>query len=761
MAIVRNFGAFILTTTRGVAGHSFPRTTFADRESGEAMARYASSRISALRLAKVFSAQTLMGTGVDPAMLGEALTEDNLRSIREYWRSRATELAAEGKPEQSRVATERADAVVSLIGLQGSRFADEDAYQDFLADGNTRQAIRQHIQQWEEVIDPQFKLAMRLDPDVELPARGLQTGARVNLKVVFPDEPAVNVVGRGGPSLTATFRRKSPFARRATGAGQAYEVNYHELIANTFQRQLEIANKNDMDQKLEASGNAKIAPPGQAIEVAGERGIPFPLSRQTIVIPGRQPFVQSRSIYVRASLAREYRTAANLDPNFSIPIITPILNAFNKAALAGLTDFTVHVSNQATVLFIRPVSSGLLLDSFLSLFGRADVPVTLVRAVFKAMANNDRQLAELAEIGSLREPHITKNPLGRIIGKTDQLTRLLLDDAFQRLVESGLVPNTETVRREYANAIGQYNKRMSGLFTRIAREIGFGPFVVAGKTFNVLGVKVVTISPGAKATNPFAAAALRLNLLAKWIGFVVLLGLLNYLRTKDMKGGPLGRKGVPLGNLDTGLTNEKGQPLSIPLADIMGFGRGLRVTGLKGYLQAKYLGLTDGQAYDAAARDAINSAVGPIMGPGPRAAFVTATGSAPAVNVPRTAPVAPPGQNQTLVNLIAALKEANPLYRTFLDIEEGKTLGQAMQRQFPRFAMRPGMEGQKAEKLPQIVTAAQLREYTDALSKQARALPLNQRWKFVSEKFKKDALNVENKSRAIIQLERQGVFKYQ
>lgn len=761
MAILKNLGAFILTTTRGTGGHSFPKTTHADRETGEAMGRYAASHGAALLLAKVFSTQTLAGTGVDPAPFGEALTEDNLRSIREYWRGKATEFAAEGKPEQSRVATNMADAVVSLIGVEGSHFPNEDAYQDFLARPATRQAIRQHIQQWEEVIDPMFKLAMRLDPETELPSRGLQTGARVNLKVVFPDEQGVNVVGRGrGPSLTATFRRKSPFARQAKGTGQAYEVNYHELIANTFVRQDPIAKKNEMDSLLVSSGNAKIAPPGQAIEVAGERGIPFPLSRQTIVIPGRQPFSQSRSIYVRQSLAREYRSASNVDDTFRIPILTPTLGAFNKAALAGLTDFTIHVSNQATVLFIRPVSSGLLLDTLLSATGRADVPVTLVRAILKSMRNNDRQIAELAEIGAMREPHKTVNPLGKIIAKTDQVTRLLLDDAFQRLVEAGLVPNTETARREYANAIGQYNKRMNGLFTRIAREVSFGPFIIAGKTFNILGVKTMTLSPGTKATNVFAAAALRLNLLAKWVGFVLLLGTLNYLLTKDKKGGALGRKGVPLGNLDTGLSNAKGQPLSIPLADIMGFGRGARVTGAKGYVQSKYLGLTDGQAFDAAARDIVNSAVGPVAGPGVRAAFVAATGTPPAVNVPRTAPVAPPGQNQTAVNVIAALKDANPLYRSFLDIYEGKTPGEAAARQFPRFAMRPGMEGQKAEKLPQIVNAAQLRDYTEALSKQARALPLNQRWRFVSERFKKDALNPENKSRAIIQLERQGVFKY-
>jgi hypothetical protein len=757
---VKNFGSLLLSTTRGLAGHSFPRTTLADRESGEAMARYAAARGAALRRAKVFSTEVLAGTGVDPVKLGEALAEDNLRSIREGYRQRASELLAEGKPTEADAMRLQADQVVSLIGNTGSSFSDEDAYQDYLDRGDVRQAIRQHIQQWEEVIDPQFKLAMRLDPDAELPSRGLQTGARVNLKAIFPDEQGVNVVGRAGPSLTATFRRKSPFARQATGRGQAYEVNYHELIANTFQKQLEIAAKNDADQKLVASGNAKIAPPGQTIEIAGERGVAFPLARQVVVIPGKGTFSQARNIYVRQSLAREYRTAANVDATFAIPVITPVMNVFNKAALAGLTDFTVHMSNQFTTLFLRPTSGGLLTDTLLTLFGRADVPVTLVRALVKSFGNHEKQLSELAEIGALRETTPTRNPLGRILAKTDQTTRLLLDDAFGRLVASNLVPNTETARREYANGIGQYNKRMQGPLTRFLRETGFGPFVVAGKTFNALGVKTVLLQPGTKATNVFAAAALRANLLAKWVGFVVLLGVLNYLLTKDKKGGPAGRKGVPLGNLDTGLTNAKGKPLSIPLMDILGLGRGARVTGLKGYVQSKYMGLTDGTALDAAARDIINSAVGPAMGPGPRAAVITATGSAPAVNVPRTAPVAAPGENQTAINLASALKEANPVVKSILDVGEGKTLGEAASRQFPRFAMRPGMEGERAQNLPKIVNAAQLNAYAEDLAKKARQLPLTQRYRFVNQKLVGDKLNPENKARALVILDRQGVFKY-
>ncbi len=749
---------------KGAAGDSMPKTTRANQAAGEAGVRYAASKGFARRGAAVFSAQTLQGTGVDPVSFGAALVEDNLRSVREGFRAEVTRLTAEGKPREAAAAQAQANAVTSLVGANHSPFADENAYQDFLADPDTRRAIEQHKQQWEEVVDPMYRDAQALDPDAPLPSRGQQTGARVNLKAILPGDEPVNMVGPKprGPSLTATFKRKSPFARQAKGTGQAYEVNYNELIANTFERQLEIANKNAFDKSLVESGNAVIDKPGRQVMVGDERGVAFPLQRRVIAGTGQQPFSQAQNIYVRQSLATEYRIASDVDAPFKIPALTSMMNVLNKAALAGLTDFTVHFSNQMTALFNRPASAGLLADSLLSATGRADVPITLGRAVLKAMQNNEGQLAELAKIGALRDPFAKVNPLGRILGKTDEISRLLLDDTYKRLADAGLVEKSETARREYVNQIGQYNRRLQGPLTRFLRDTGFGPFVTAGKTFNALGVRMVTLSPGAKSTGAFAETALRGNVLSKWVGASVLLGSLNYLLTNKQKGGGMmGRPGVPIGSLDTGKDDKQGRPLSIPLLDILGLGRGLRVTGIKGYAQAKYLGLTNGTALDASARDIINSTLGPAAGPPVRFAGVTATGGPPAVNVPRTAPVAAPGQNQFVLNLQEALKDANPLIKSYVDWRNGKTVGEAVGQQVPRFAMQPGKAPALAAKYPQIVNAAQLRAYTDDLAKQLRSMPIKDRYQSTFKKFKADALSPQNRAQAFDQLERHGVFSYQ
>lgn len=753
------------STLKGMAGDSMPKTTAANRPVGEAGVRYASSRIAARPMAAIFSTHTLEGTGVDPIKFGTALSEDNLRSVRETFRQQATEAMADGKPEEADAATAAANRVRTLIGEENSPFRTEDEYQDFLAEPSTRRAIRQHIQQWNEIVEPMYRHAQGIDPDVELPTRGQQTGARVNLKVVFPEDevPAARPIGPGqGASLTATFKRKSPFGIKARGTGEVYEGDYHSIIANTFERQLEIANKNAFDKALVENGLAVVEKPGQRILIDGKPAMSFPLQRRLITVSKdgeSKTFPAGQNIYVRSDLAREYRIASNVDASSRIPIITPVMNFLNQSALAGLTDFTIHTSNLATALFNRPVSGKLLSDSLLSATGRADVPVSFVRAILKATKNNQAQIADIARIGGLRAEYgSSRTPLGftgKVIKAMDRTVRLVLDDTFKSLAEQGLVENTETARREYINQIGQYNRRLQGPLTRLLRDTGFGPFVTAGKTFNAMGVKMATLSPNAKASSNVAAAALRANVASKWIGGAVLLGTLNYLLTHNKGGGVMGRPGTPLGKLDTGLDDKNKRPLQIPLFDIIGLGRGLRVTGVRAAIDAKRFGLTYGDAFDSAARDIINSAVGPAAGPPVRFGMVAATGFPPAMNVGRASPVVPPGQNQVMANIEEAVKQANPIVGTALDIKAGKSVPDILSRQIPRFTMSPGKPPEMMEKYPKIVGLAQTHAYADDIVRRARQLPPDKRRKFVTEALK--PLNSEQRKMVVDTLNRRKV----
>lgn len=756
-AKVQSFWQDLKTTIRGAAGDSMPKTTAADRETGEAGVRYASSKLAARPLAQRFVAQSLEGTGVDPVKFGAALTEDNLVSIRESFRGEATRLLAEGKSDLAQEATEAADKVATIIGAEGSPFRTQDELLDYLERPDVRQAVAQHAQLWQEIIDPQFRDAKGIDPDVPLPSRGQVTGARINLKAILADEDlqgAVKPIRASAPSLTATFKKKSPFTIKAKGTGEAYDIDYNSIIANTFERQLEIANKNAFDKRLVETGNAVIDRPGQSVIIKGEPAVPFPLVRKVYVSGQggeKKLFPMAQNIYVRKELAGEYRAAANVDPKFKIPYVTATMNLLNRSALAGLTDFTVHMSNQATALFNRPVSGKLLFDTLLSATGRADIPVTLVKTWIKAYHNNAGQIAELTEIGAMRSKMTHGwNPLGKTLAHTDALTRLMLDDTFKSLAEEGVIENTETARREYVNQIGQYNRRLQGPLTRILRDSGFGPFVTAGKTFNAMGVKMITLSPGVKGANAMAEVALRANVLSKWVGAAVMLGTLNYL----LSGNMLGRKGTPLGSLDLGKNDRSGKQLSLPLLDLMGLGRGLRVTGTKGAYQSLRLGLQPGDAMDAAARDILNAWSAPALGPPARFGSELATGYPPALNVPRASRVVPPGGGQFGENLKAAVLDANPVVASVRKAIEGKTIPEIMSSQLPRFTMVPGKTENLVANYPRIVTMAQGNAFIEDVIYQARRLPQDEKLLFIREQVKRLPAPLRNKAMSEIKRRR-------
>lgn len=730
--------ANIGSTIKGIAGESLPRITKSDREVGEAGVRYASSRIAAKPIAQTFATKALQGTDVDPIKFGAALVEDNLRSIRESLRQDATKELADGHEANARDLSEKADRVATMIGAKNSPFQTEEAYLDYLQEPNVKQAVKQHIQLWDEVVDPQFKAAMNIDPDIELPSRGQQTGARVNLRAVFPEDPASNPIrGVVGSNLTGTFRRKSPFGAQAKGTGETYDINYGNLIQNTFERQLEIANKNKFDNMLVNKGLAVIDSPGKQVMIDGKPAVGFPLSRRVLIIPKKgEPTTalsQAKNIYVRSDLANEYEGAAGVGSKWRTNWFTKVANVINRAALSGLTDATVHVSNQLTALLDRPTSGKLLTDSLLSATGRADALVTVVRGIAKAFQDNREQISQLSEIGAMRPQDIHFGLFGRALQKTDQVTRLLLDDTFKRLVDSGLVENTETARREYVNQIGQYNRRLQGKITRLFRDTGIGPFVTAGKTFNSLGVRIATLNPGAKGSNLFAAAALRANILSKWVGASVLLGTLNYLMTHKKGGGVLGRPGTPIGNLDLGTNDKSGKQQSFPLFSVLGLGRALRVTGASGAINAKRLGLPNADAAESASRDIINAWSAPFAGPPVKFGAIAATGYSPAVEVGRTSRIVPPGDNQRLENVKEALRQASPVVQSYLKYRSNKPISEVLSSQVPRFTMTPGKTESMVEKYPKIVSMAQGNAFIDDMIGQARKLPKEERRKFVNE----------------------------
>lgn len=715
------------TSIAGAFGKTLPKTTLSSKDAGEAGARYLSSRIAAPYMADAYSSEVLNTSGVDPVKFGAALTEDNLRSVKK------------GFADAGEV--DKANNVKSLIGPRGP-FNTEAEYQAYLQQPDVQQAIAAHKQLWDQTVDPMYKQAMDIDPNEVLPTRGLQTDARINLFVPKEGEtiaPSDRAQAFGGANLTATFKRKSPFGIQAKGSSENYGINYKDIIANTFHRQLEIANKAKFDDALVKAGDAVIDRPGQQLELKGEPTKVFPYKRQRVIFPteeGTKGVSQNQNIYVRRSLSGEYERAANVTGN-QFPNLSKITNPINQVALAGLTDATVHVSNLGTALFTRP-GGNLAADVLLSAFGRSDIPLKIVEVIKKSFNENRDQLSELAQIGALREYPKSKSPLANLVHWADKHTRLVLDDTYKKLSDAGIVENSETSRREFVNQAGQYNKRAQGSLTRMLRDTGIGPFVTAGKTFIGQGYRNVAVSPGVKATSPMNAAKLRADVLSKWLGFTAFVATANYVLTHNKGGGVTGRAGTPIGRIDTGMNDQANRPLTIPIADIVGYGRALRVSGIKGYADAKRKGLPEQVAIDASARDLINSFISPVAGPPVRLAVGASTGYPTAVNVGRQFPVVPPGKSQKASDALHAVGESSPILSSIIARNEpGGTWQKAVQKQLPRMALQPIQPEQMIAKYPEIVRKAQVNEYINDVIKRARYMKQEDRDQFVSDSLNK------------------------
>ncbi len=256
-----------------------------------------------------------------------------------------------------------------------------------------------------------------------------------------------------------------------------------------------------------------------------------------------------------------------------------------------------------------------------------------------------------------------------------------------------------------------------------------------------MGIRNMLLSPGLKATSPMAAAALRANALAGWVGFVTLVATLNWLLTRNKGGGVMGRPGVPTGNIDSGADDEQGHPISFPVADALGYGRGLRMTGVRRLIEAKRYGIDQNQALDSALGDVVNAAVSPALGPIIRTGFSAVTGRPPALNVGRTAPVVGPEQSQFAANVLDALRRMNPLVNMAYDAREGKSGWDMARSQAQRFSPQAGMTESKAESLPRIISRARLNDFTDDLARRARRLPLADRAAFIRDEMEKAELS--------------------
>jgi len=641
-------------TMRALAGHSAPATTSASEEAGNALVRYASSKMAAPHVAKAMTAEVL-GPRLNDAefrsRLGSVLVEDRLRAIK---RGLENEAAAQTDPQEKAALEQAADRVVSIMG--DAEFHTE------LSDPEIQQAIERHKATIQKTAE-QF----HTETGGKLAGAGLETGAFVNLQAVFGDDPTA-VIG-GGTSrgnLTNPLKQGSRFAKTAKGTGEQYVTDYADIAERMVEGNFAENAKRQLYKQLLKDGLGKVQKTGEEKPANTDGWKQFPIERRLASV--------GENLWVRPDVARELRQALNVDGVIESAALQNLAKLVTGIQLAGPVDAVFHTANILSAINGSQGGRSLLADLARKIPG-VNLVTTLVAVTRKAMAlvHGDttllRDLSSLAESGALRDEGQAHNGLlrysSKFIGLVDKAGRLVLKDMFDNLTERGLAKNTERNRREFVNQVGQYNSRLHGQFQRILKEVGISPFIVAGKTFNRNALRRLTASPGFEAASRSAAIQARAVEIAGLVTtLLVVPATLNYLVT----GSILGRPGTPQGAIDTGKDDKRGRHIVIDPLQWTGLRRGLRLTGINAAIQGARSDQSFNRTGGDMARDIINSAVHPYAGPIVRVGAVALTGKS--ISGFREAPLVDEGLPQIKENLKAAAKELNPSVGAFLEGRE-------------------------------------------------------------------------------------------
>lgn len=646
-----------------LAGKSAPKTSTASVESGNTLVRYASSKIAAPLVAESMATDVL-GTHYKDAefgkKLGAVLVEDRLRGIKDAFTKAGDNKAAR--------------KVNSLIGQPDSPFKTETEFQAALADPEIRTAIERH----KKTVQPTAEAAHE-EAGGTLAGPGLNTGAFVNLKAIFEGGEEALLSGGGRGNLMNPLRRPSRFSKTAAGTAEKYETDYRTIAQRMIEGNFQESTKRQMYDQLVKDGLAEMKDPGEpAPEIGGKPAVKFVIERKGVPAGENKVRTYVKNLWVRADLAGEVRQALDVDGPVQRSAIVNAATLLNRIQLAGPTDAVWHTANMLGSIAGSQGGKNVLVDMARKLPGvnLTDAVGRVVASSIKVLAKTpdvQRQIAELADIGAMRAKGVAKE--GRlakiaafnhnVISLVDKAGRLVRDDMYQNLVRRRLVEDTPANRREWVNQMGQYNGRLMGQFQRFFKDAGFSPFVVAGRNFNRMAMRRITMDPGIKAISPKAAVEMRaIEAFGTIATLFAVPALANYLLT----GTPAGRPGTKMGQIDTG-KDDDGKHIVIDPAQWTGHRRGMRISGLQAVIEGAQRGETRGRISQNVIRDVMGGVIHPWAGPAVNAASVGYTGYSPTGYKESENP------KDYGANILAALKQLNPAAEALLKSKEKGTSG--------------------------------------------------------------------------------------
>jgi hypothetical protein len=570
------------------------------------------------------------------------------------------------------IAAQDADAARAILGQHPIA-----EYRKEVLDAMADPTMRKRIERWKEVVNPVmdelYKKAKALDPATPLPERGAYTGARVNLVDVnhLPKwmeaikDDTVPIPESNASSYRNPDVRRDKFDRAANFLGD-YSTDLNKNLRVMLAQRLANTTRMDFYNSLQRRG-AVIQDKGGTIPdtIRGK-----PAATLEVKVPQTDPETHQTSMVLKdmivpRELVPEIRGVLGTDLPVRSWLFNAVAKPLNTIQMVGLVDGIVHTGNLLKTVGPMAGSPSLSEDLArrvpgLGLLGGVKDLARYGVEMMKDSPEIRAARAKAAEQGVLRGyyPSGKMQPLHHVIQFVDEAMRLAANDKFDMLVKRYGVKDTPENRYEFVSQLGEYSRRLRGPVEQAARDLGLSPFIIAGRTMNAGSRRMLFGAPGVSDGTLGGKVALRALGLSTLAAATALPALVNLGTT----GSVWGRPGTPVGAIDTGKDDDRGNRIIWDVWQLAHIRRGARSVGLNALVNGVLQGKNAGQIVRDMATDIAQTALHPYVGPAPAFAVKVATGKQPDIRGRMEAQRVPGGgPAQIAENFRAAMESQQPL----------------------------------------------------------------------------------------------------
>lgn len=666
-------------------------------------------------------------------LMGAIFTQAGLDYTRAQYLYEAEGYEAAGEKELAEQAREAADAVQNTYDMDGNPFVSREEYERLIDRPEIKAVVDRGIEVLQPVADKLYTEAAGLLGDEPLTPRST-LGLHISLLALREGEFAAHAIYAPGArpgKQSNPFIKKSPFATKRTGSAKyGYNIDLYAMVGNMIARQARMAATNKLYKVLVEDGAAVYGPvsmrPGEYIEIGGKPAKDYiDVKRQTVIIKDNgstQAINQTKRLYMPHDVYEEVRKATRMDAKRFSKLFKRVANIINWTALASTTEAAFHLANQFSAMVNTPytgiVFANFIKNAYLQAVHNKDTMDKLERMAregylkpghekvldkWRAARRDVREATGADKIVNALNlawqtgPVLPMRFMGAVINYMDRTARLVLDDAFDKMVKKGLVKDTQYNRRNLVNLLGQYNIDAQHTMIAAAREWGIGPFATAGTNFWQLGIRSVFGSPGVEAADWKAWIRLRAMVYLRYATILGAVAAANYF----FHGDPMGSPNVPFGAVRLPDSEDGKKVNYFDVMDLTPFKRGLRAMGLLALIEGTRINKPAEMSTDSAWNAIWSSALRPYMGPAAHLAEVAFTGKS--FEGYQVAEKATEGQSQAAQNVMGALQSANPIvgamYSAKHNTEAGSQLGSVVEKGLGKFTVKSKPNLSTAQKL--------------------------------------------------------------